>query len=144
MRAQKVGNTVECPSGNAECQISGTYETQAGVSHSTTDTTTVTVTASGGNPFVQFSASLGLETSVTDETNQSQSYSRSYSVNIGAGQTGYVTFRAKMICAQGTFEGDGCDQALKTDDNQWCIPAMTRGDDGKPIPDGNWAVYKQY
>lgn len=45
-----------------------------------------------------------------------------------------------MLCGYGHFEGDGCDESIQGGEDYWCIPAMTRGTGGNPIPAGAWSV----
>lgn len=84
--------------------------------------------------------SFGLETETTDETNESESHSRSYSFDIAPGKQGYVTFMPKVLCSQGRFEGPDCDRGLQTDENMWCIPAFL-WEGASLVPDGTWGHY---
>ncbi|KAI1849658.1 hypothetical protein JX265_007994 [Neoarthrinium moseri] len=139
-RGQKTGQTVNCPTTKSECEVNGEYSSTVGVSRSTSDTNSISVGASGGNPFFQVTGSYGHEWTSTTENSNSDSWSQSYSLKIPGGSSGYLVFKAKILCSKGTFEGDGCDEALKGQDSDWCVPAFTTGSGGKPVPDGTWSV----
>lgn len=145
LKTRKAGQSVDCPAeSEGECVVTGDYTATTGLSHSTTDSQTLTVGASGGTPFNQVSVSYGIEHSVTEEYSSTDAFSQSYSLNIPAGTSGYLTFKQKVLCGKGRFEGPGCDAALQTDDNEWCLTALTRGTDGRVVPDGVWGTFFNY
>jgi len=44
--------------------------------------------------------------------------------------------------AKGKFDGSSCDKALQIGEQDWCIPALIKGNatDTAPIPDGIFSV----
>ncbi|TGJ80738.1 hypothetical protein E0Z10_g8023 [Xylaria hypoxylon] len=123
------------PGSNFDCQVTGEYSTSASISQSNTQG--VSVSASTG--FLGIGVSFGYETSVTKEIGSSTSFSQTYTLSIPPGSDGYLLFTAKQLCGKGTFNGDGCDNALKVGEQEWCIPALITGQNGTQ-PDGIWSI----
>ncbi|KAI0965210.1 hypothetical protein F4678DRAFT_485505 [Xylaria arbuscula] len=132
----KSSDEVKCPpDADFDCQVSGDYSTGTSISQSSTKG--YTVGASAG--FFGIGASFGYDTSVTNEAGSSTSFSRSYTLSIPPGSSGYLIFTAKQLCGKGTFNGDECDDALKVGEEEWCIPALIPGQNGTE-PDGDWSI----
>ncbi|KAI0190291.1 hypothetical protein F4808DRAFT_453897 [Astrocystis sublimbata] len=125
------------PTANLDCQISGTYETSTSIGESTTEGSTVTASAA----FEGIGTSFGYEMSVTKDITNENSFSRSYTLTIPKGTSGYLIFTAKILCGTGTFSGDDCDDALQVGEKEWCIPALVPGENGTE-PDGAFSVFQ--
>jgi hypothetical protein len=136
LKPKKSSPAVNCPpDAHFDCQISGDYSTSSSISYSKSESNTVT--AGGG--FFGISASYGHDWTTTDESTVGSSFSRSYTLSVGPGSSGYLIFTAKTLCGKGTFEGDACDPALKIGEQQWCIPALVNGENGT-MPDGEGSI----
>ncbi|KAF2964668.1 hypothetical protein GQX73_g8893 [Xylaria multiplex] len=132
----KSSAAVNCPPGaNFDCQVSGDYSTGTSISQSHTEGFSV----GGSYGFFGIGASFGYDSSVTNEIGSSTSFSQSYTLSIPPGSSGYLIFTAKQLCGSGTFNGDGCDDALKVGEKKWCIPALVTGKNGTQ-PDGIWSI----
>ncbi|KAI1075905.1 hypothetical protein F5B20DRAFT_558347 [Whalleya microplaca] len=135
-KPKKSSATVKCPpDAHFDCQISGEYSTTSSVSHSDSQTNSISV----GGGIWGISASYGHDWTGTDESSVGNSFSRSYTLSVGPGSSGYLIFTAKTLCGTGSFEGNGCDKALKVGKQEWCIPALVKGENGT-MPDGEWSI----
>ncbi|ORY55917.1 uncharacterized protein BCR38DRAFT_478996 [Pseudomassariella vexata] len=129
----KVGAQVDCPTDSKlGCPMTGEYT--AGTTVGTTDKQTTSV--SGGGGFFGFLAAVGHDWSHSNNWQSQTSFSKSYSLTIDAGDSGYFTFMPKLTCATGSFSGDQCEKARLVGDDLGCIPALIAGDDGRGEPDG--------
>ncbi|KAJ3578934.1 hypothetical protein NPX13_g1634 [Xylaria arbuscula] len=128
---------VVCPDGNPnECPISGGYTAESSISQSTSESVSVGVSAE----FFGIGSSFGYESSVTMDIGSSSSFSRSYTLGVAPGESGYLLFTAKQLCGKGTFNGDTCGDALKVGEQEWCIPALISSQNGTE-PDGAWSIF---
>lgn len=122
---QIVTSSLSCPggSGAAACPITEGTTTTTGSSNSFGVSDSITA---GGDFFVTLedTVTFSYDYTYTESTTQSQSYT----VNVPAGEQGYVTFTPTVSCVDGTFSGS-CSWDVGTAGTA-CIPLYVSGTSG--------------
>lgn len=133
---QIVTNGVSCPgaTGGAACPIVSSASITSGSSNSFGVSDSITA---GGDFFVTLedTVAFSYDYSYTSSTTESQSYT----VNVPAGESGYVTFTPTVSCVTGTFSGS-CDWDVGTSGSA-CIPLYLSGTSG--AVQGNWGFLQE-
>jgi len=126
---------VDCRHQSEPCGVSATYDTSVTVGTSTSLGFTAGISAG----FMGIGASVGFETSVTEEWSKAEGFSQTFDFSFGKGERGIITFRPKYRCVRGRFEsteGD-CKTLADAGEDWWCVPDLKQEKD-HVIPQGSW------